>query len=251
MDYHKYIEQTRAYYNHLFDREMKLKLDIEERERWYHIEAAIRSFILDKSSPISMLDAGCGDGRFSHLFSKYGKVTACDVANKAIIRGRDRYPLIRFHTIDLSLDLPIDHFTELFDLIISTEVIEHILDQETYLNNLVKWLKPGGRIIMTTPNGDLFLTYFNGKREGQAFEFWLLPSTLKNMFMVRDLSINLFKTFSGSWFLGFNDNSFPYNIISNRYIRRIIKMTGLSTIIARFFERRGKGLYLIIVGEKV
>ncbi len=47
-------------------------------------------------------------------------------------------------------DLP----SESFDLAISVEVLEHVQDDEKFVSEVCRVLKPGGRFIMTTPNGD-------------------------------------------------------------------------------------------------
>ncbi len=44
--------------------------------------------------------------------------------------------------------------SESFDLAISVEVLEHVQDDEKFVSEVCRVLKPGGRFIMTTPNGD-------------------------------------------------------------------------------------------------
>lgn len=44
--------------------------------------------------------------------------------------------------------------SESFDLVVSVEVLEHVEDDETFVSEVCRVLKPGGRFIMTTPNGD-------------------------------------------------------------------------------------------------
>lgn len=46
--------------------------------------------------------------------------------------------------------LPDDHY----DIVVSVEVLEHVEDDETFVAEVSRVLKPGGRFIMTTPNGD-------------------------------------------------------------------------------------------------
>jgi SAM-dependent methyltransferase len=41
-----------------------------------------------------------------------------------------------------------------FDLIVSVEVLEHVVEDEMFVSEVSRVLKPGGRFIMTTPNGD-------------------------------------------------------------------------------------------------
>ncbi|MGB7208330.1 MAG: class I SAM-dependent methyltransferase [Pyrinomonadaceae bacterium] len=43
---------------------------------------------------------------------------------------------------------------ESFDLAVSVEVLEHVQDDEKFVSEVCRVLKPGGRFIMTTPNGD-------------------------------------------------------------------------------------------------
>lgn len=47
-------------------------------------------------------------------------------------------------------DLPSEHY----DLVVSVEVLEHVEDDERFVSEVSRVLKPGGRFLMTTPNGD-------------------------------------------------------------------------------------------------
>jgi SAM-dependent methyltransferase len=47
-------------------------------------------------------------------------------------------------------DLPSDSF----DLVVSVEVLEHVEDDESFVREVCRVLKPGGKFLMTTPNGD-------------------------------------------------------------------------------------------------
>lgn len=43
---------------------------------------------------------------------------------------------------------------ETYDLVVSIEVLEHVEEDEKFVSEVNRVLKPGGRFIMTTPNGD-------------------------------------------------------------------------------------------------
>lgn len=43
---------------------------------------------------------------------------------------------------------------EAFDLVVSVEVLEHVEEDERFVSEVARVLKPGGKFIMTTPNGD-------------------------------------------------------------------------------------------------
>lgn len=47
-------------------------------------------------------------------------------------------------------DLP----DESYDLVVSVEVIEHVEEDEKLVSEICRVLKPGGRFLLTTPNGD-------------------------------------------------------------------------------------------------
>lgn len=47
-------------------------------------------------------------------------------------------------------DLP----SESFDIVVSVEVLEHVVEDELFVREVARILKPGGVFIMTTPNGD-------------------------------------------------------------------------------------------------
>ncbi len=47
-------------------------------------------------------------------------------------------------------------FENQFDVVLATEVIEHVAHPDNFLKRLGEFLKPGGHIVITTPNGEYF-----------------------------------------------------------------------------------------------
>jgi len=47
-------------------------------------------------------------------------------------------------------------FPELFDCVVITEIIEHVAHPDEFLVQVSRLLKPGGYVVMTTPNGLYF-----------------------------------------------------------------------------------------------
>ncbi|MDF1797750.1 MAG: methyltransferase domain-containing protein [Planctomycetota bacterium] len=99
----------------------------------------------DRSAAI--LDVGAGQGFFTRQLTDagYTQVEACDYLEEEF-----RCPEVPFRQADLSVGLPYpdDHF----DLVVSIEVVEHIENHFVFLRELVRVTKPGGRVIVTTPN---------------------------------------------------------------------------------------------------
>ena len=100
---------------------------------------------------IEILDVGCGNGsQLSLPLAKLGfKVTGID----------PHEPSIR-HAEELAQNVPvkfacqqIEEVTTTQDVVVLSEVLEHVSDPERLLNAAVALLKPDGLVIVTTPNG--------------------------------------------------------------------------------------------------
>jgi len=103
-----------------------------------------------------VLDAGCGDGQIALRFALGGaKVTGVDIDCEFIEIAQlhaQEFPNIKaqFQCIDLCDSTVLTDVV--FDLILSIDVIEHVLDPVGYLTGLRRRLKPGGKIWLSTPH---------------------------------------------------------------------------------------------------
>ncbi len=97
------------------------------------------------------LDLGCGDGTFTaSLAAAVADVVGAEVAAAAIRRASARHPELRFELVPVDGPLPFDDGA--FDLVWSSEVIEHVADTARWLSEVRRVLAPGGRLVMTTPS---------------------------------------------------------------------------------------------------
>lgn len=97
-----------------------------------------------------VLDAGCGVGFFTHAIQKAGyEAVGMDISHNAIAQARRIYKDIDFVCNRLDAPWPFDDGS--FDVVFSTEVIEHILGFHEMLSEMNRVLKAGGWIILTTP----------------------------------------------------------------------------------------------------
>ncbi len=100
-----------------------------------------------------ILDMGCGNGDLTCLLLADGfDVVGIDASPSGIEIGNRKYPG-RFFVHDVSKDeLPAAVANVPFDLVVSTEVIEHLYDPRTYLALAQKTLRAKrGELIVTTP----------------------------------------------------------------------------------------------------
>ncbi len=101
------------------------------------------------SSPGNLLDIGCGTGYSSSLIAQTGKaVVGLDLSHMFLCDGgyKDKINLI---AADCS-KLPFKE--ESFGFVGACAVIEHIPNLEEALTEMVRVLKPGGSIIIKSPN---------------------------------------------------------------------------------------------------
>ncbi|NBV22683.1 MAG: class I SAM-dependent methyltransferase [Proteobacteria bacterium] len=99
-----------------------------------------------------VLDVGCGNGFTCGEFARAGcQVTGIDPSATGIAEARKAYPGVRFEQMFATDALLADLREPAFDLIVSTEVVEHLYDPRSYVQACFKGLKPGGRFICTTP----------------------------------------------------------------------------------------------------
>lgn len=97
-------------------------------------------------------DLGCHTGRYMEVFAKVPGVEAVegfDIADRALESVRAKG--FKGHIWNAEKDkCPVEDGR--FDVIIAGDIIEHVIDTEFFLAEMKRILKPGGRIILTTPN---------------------------------------------------------------------------------------------------
>jgi SAM-dependent methyltransferase len=97
-----------------------------------------------------VLDVGCGRGEFCEFFRQQGfHAVGSDISETAIRHASEAYPGITFHAGPI--EGLVAAYDESFDVVFSSEVIEHLFDVPGYLLTINRLLKPGGLFILTTP----------------------------------------------------------------------------------------------------
>jgi 2-polyprenyl-6-hydroxyphenyl methylase/3-demethylubiquinone-9 3-methyltransferase len=111
-----------------------------------------RSFLVgDLRARDRVLDLGSGAGDFTADIAGAGfEVVGVDVAEAAISRARSRHPELDFRVAPIDGPLPLEDGA--FDLVWASEVIEHIADTARWLSEVRRVLRPGGRLLLTTPS---------------------------------------------------------------------------------------------------
>jgi SAM-dependent methyltransferase len=105
-----------------------------------------------------LIDIGCGTGAFTIGAALRGYEAlglSWDERNQRVADERARICKAysaRFEVLDVrKLDTREDFYQQ-FDIAICCETIEHILDDKKLFEDIASCLKPGGRLLLTTPN---------------------------------------------------------------------------------------------------
>jgi SAM-dependent methyltransferase len=101
----------------------------------------------------AFLDAGCGDGRYLAALEADlpERVAGADIAERILETARARVPRAELRQANLE-SLPFGDAA--FDLVLSSQVIEHVLDAPAAAAELARVLCPGGRLVISTDNAD-------------------------------------------------------------------------------------------------
>jgi len=111
-----------------------------------------------------VLDLGSGDGGFTQEIARIGATPiGVDVAQAALDRARAGHPDIDFRLVPIDGPLPFDDGS--FDVVWSSEVIEHVADTARWLSEVRRVLVPRGRLLLTTPSHGRLRVALNGIEE--------------------------------------------------------------------------------------
>jgi 2-polyprenyl-3-methyl-5-hydroxy-6-metoxy-1,4-benzoquinol methylase len=244
-----YLQVSKEYYNNRFGN-FNATLSEDEKLRWEIISDAISKHIAKKkSSKLEILDFGCGRGWLSNNLTIFGKVTGVDLAEAAIESAKVNYPGIEFICLDASSGA-LTGLNKKFDIAVSSEVIEHVSDQNLYFQNLASYIRQDGLLVLTTPNGRWINEWFAGERNSyrQPFEFWLSEGALANLAKKDFRSIDI-KSFYSEW-LFFFKSAVSKKLFTMTVTRRIAMVLGVYRMWIDWLNKHNYGLYLLLTAAR-
>lgn len=110
--------------------------------------------ICNEESYESLLDLGCGDGRFISNLSRASstvKLLGVDYSKRAIGFAKAFNPALDYRAVNIMDD---DLGGSKFDVVTLIEVLEHIPPEDLpeFVERAVSFLRPGGRLVSTVPH---------------------------------------------------------------------------------------------------
>lgn len=111
-----------------------------------------------------LLEIGCGNGGMTRLLSRQvDRITALDISLPSL----EAVDKLSLPNVDTQQAL-VERYTPdvFFDWIVMSEVLEHLRYPAQVVHKTNSWLKPGGSLLITTPNG-----FWESNEHLQEFSF--------------------------------------------------------------------------------
>ncbi len=132
----------------------KTTYEHEKHYWWYISRAEILKHLYSKldfnrnrNTKPRILNIGCGTGMLSSLFAQEAEITSLDFSHDAL-KFCDSMNLKRLIRADAQ-SLPVQD--ESFEHVFCFDIIEHLENDTQALREMYRVLRPGGRVLLTTP----------------------------------------------------------------------------------------------------
>lgn len=126
------------------------------RLRAWHVMKELRRLGFRGQEPHTLLDAGGGEGAFAYWFARKfpeWRVVVADNEAATLERGLRIKDGLRLRNLELrAADLRDPTEEKAYDVVLCTDVLEHIQEDDIVVKHLVTALKPGGVLVVTSPS---------------------------------------------------------------------------------------------------
>jgi SAM-dependent methyltransferase len=125
---------------------------IPREKYWFARHLVAYELAATMSSGKRVIDIGCGEGYGPSLLSRNAAdVLGIDIAPEVVSHASGTYgrPGLSFEVMDVNR---LQAAPGSFDLAVSLQVVEHLLDESGYFSEITRVLAPDGSALITTPN---------------------------------------------------------------------------------------------------
>lgn len=123
---------------------------LAEENYWFRRHEVVYERLASLCADRDVLEAGCGEGYGADLIADVANtVIGLDYDDSAVAHVRARYPRVDMRQGNLA-ELPLADAA--VDVVVNFQVIEHLWDQAQFVAECRRVLRPGGVLLMSTPN---------------------------------------------------------------------------------------------------
>ncbi|HZQ32929.1 MAG TPA: class I SAM-dependent methyltransferase [Mycobacterium sp.] len=123
---------------------------LAEENYWFRRHEVVYRRLAGRCAGRDVLEAGCGEGYGADLIADVARsVIGLDYDELTVAHVRARYPRVDVRHGNLA-SLPLGHGS--VDVVVNFQVIEHLWDQPGFVAECFRVLRPGGLLLMSTPN---------------------------------------------------------------------------------------------------
>ena len=149
----------------------------------------VKSENLKAKSEIEILDAGSGFGQYSYYLSKFNRswnILGVDVWDERIQDCNSFFVKLKKYNVSFRIaDLTSFIERDKFNLIITIDVMEHILEDEKVFHNFNLSLKQGGMLLISTPSDK------GGSEAHSESDKSFIEEHVRNGYNIDDIKIKL------------------------------------------------------------
>jgi 2-polyprenyl-6-hydroxyphenyl methylase/3-demethylubiquinone-9 3-methyltransferase len=139
------MRKTELFFDSIADDFLERMNQFDQQARMYWFDRALSTQPVAHST---MVDVGAGLGHFSLVGRRHAAaVVPIDIAARLVGRLREQFPAA---LVASATDLPF--VTGSVDFVVSSECIEHTRDPRRAVREMLRVLRPGGVLFLTTPN---------------------------------------------------------------------------------------------------
>ena len=150
-----------------------------QEDVYWAIKTTVDQYSAAKSRPLRILEVGSGFGYLTHALNRSGHdCFGIDISTNAVTKAiADFGPHYAAIPLERFADPAAPPATSGYDAIIATEVIEHLPDPKLLIASAKPLLRPGGVLILTTPNKDLYSDRLAWHTDAAPVHFWWFSRT--------------------------------------------------------------------------
>ena len=125
---------------------------LKDKVYLYKIYKQIENLNIADYPQIKILDIGCADGSFARLLKDKGghDVYGIDISQRAV----DKALKSGIKAIQCDVEQGIDFPDKFFNIVIASEIIEHLYDTDYFLQEIKRITKKNSYLLLSTPNLD-------------------------------------------------------------------------------------------------